>query len=167
MSSMMPNMLMRTPGAARGAITALLAVTVAGGWPGPGYGMQQPKGPPRPPNKLLVSGSIQTTERTPVVGARVVAELIRFDRTGTGDPECLPQFSAHLEAESSPTGQFEILFQSPGPQFDACLVVRVFAPAGSGLRDTTISGQRVRFELPDPHTHQVSTVHLDAVLNSR
>ncbi len=157
---MMPNMPMRTPVTARGTIPVLLAVTVAGGWPTPVFGMQQPKGPPRPPNKLIVSGSIQTTEHGAVAGARVVAELSRFRID-------MPKFSVHLEAESSPTGQYEILFQSPGPQFDACLVVRVFAPAGSGLRDTTISGQRVRFELPDPHTHQVSTVHLDAVLSRR
>ena len=127
--------------------------------------LQQPKGPPRPQNKLIVSGTVHTAYHQPVPGARIVANLIRVEQS---DPAvtCPPRQGSLREAkaETSPSGQFEVLFQSAGPQFDACLVLKVLAPTGSGLKDTVVSGQRVRFQLPDPRTHQILTVPIDVVL---
>jgi hypothetical protein len=125
--------------------------------------LQQPQGPPRPSNKLIVSGTVYTAQHQPVARARIVADLMRVDRTDTA-LACPQRQAAQRNAESAATGQFEVLFQSPGPQFDACLVVAVFAPSESGLKDTVVSGQRVRFQLPDPRTHEVSTVRVDIVL---
>ncbi len=125
--------------------------------------LQQPHGPPRPSNKLIVSGTVHTAQHQPVARARIVADLVRVDRTDTA-LACPQRQGGHRNTESAATGQFEVVFQSPGPQFDACLVVAVFAPSGSGLKDTVVAGQRVRFQLPDPRTHEVSTVHLDIVL---
>ena len=67
--------------------------------------VQQPQGPPRPPNKLIVSGTVQTVQRTPVAGARVVADLIRLEPADTAGATCPPKPGWQRETASSPTGR--------------------------------------------------------------
>jgi hypothetical protein len=128
-------------------------------------GLRAATGPPRPPNKAIVSGIVQTTKRTPVPGSRVVAQLFYEEAPGIGEGSCRGTMAMQREAASSATGEFLIPIESPGPQFNACLVVMVSAPPGTGLRDSSSSGQRFRFELP--RTNQVTTVHVEVVLGDR
>jgi len=76
--------------------------------------LQQPHGPPRPSNKLIVSGTVHTAQHQPVAGARIVVDLMRVDRSDTA-LACPQRPAGQRNAESAATGQFEILFQSPGP----------------------------------------------------
>ncbi len=128
-------------------------------------GLRVTTGPPRPANKAIVSGIVQTTKGTPVPGSRVVAQLFSEEAPGPGEGRCRGMLAMQREAASSATGEFLIPIESPGPQFNVCLVVMVSPPPGTGLRDSSSSGQRFRFELP--RTNQVTTMHVDVVLGDR
>src|ERR1041385_4779792 len=118
--------------------------------------LQEMRGPRRPVNRAIVSGIVQTTRRTPVVAARVEAELFNETARGEGWGNCRGTVAVRREAPSSAAGEFEISIESPGPPFDACLVLRVFPSVATGLRDSSSSGQRFRFEV----TREVPTVQV-------
>lgn len=147
------------------ALATLSAVTAAGCGVGRGSGLQGPQGPPRSTNRIIVSGMVRSPQGAPVAGARVVAELSRRETPNTAADSCMGRPALQREAVSSATGQFDIPLESAGPQFDACLVVRIVAPVGSGLKDTTVSGQRFRFAVP--RTPEVPSVRLEVVLSER
>lgn len=142
-------------------IAAPLAVGVASCRP-----VSPPKGPPPAMNRVVVSGVVRTTAGRPVGEARVVAQLVSEHVSGRAPSEgwgsCRGGLWAQREVVSSATGQFDIAFESIGPQVDACLVLRVFPPAESGLRDTTASGWRFRFEVP-PRT-EIPTVRVEPLV---
>lgn len=122
------------------------------------------RGPTRPVNRVLVAGMVQTTNHMPVPGARVIAQLLDEALPGAAGSPCQGALDIVREAFSLATGEFNLLIESPGPQFDACLVVKVFAPPGSGLKDTTLSSQRFRFEVP--RAGEVPTIHLEVTLSA-
>lgn len=116
-------------------------------------------------NRVTVSGVVRNTAGTPVEGARVIAQLVSEQvpepTPGEDRGTCRGGLWAQRETVSSATGHFDIPFASVGPQVDACLVLRVYAP-DSGLKDTTASGWRFRFEVP--RTAEVPTVHIELAL---
>ena len=120
--------------------------------------------PVRPLNRVIIAGAVQTTDGTPVAGARVIPELLRELAPQTGSCRGLLSVQGQ-EAKSSRTGQFTIPIEAAGPQTAVCLVTKVFAPPGSGLRDTTVSGQRFFYGIPPTTT--IPTVHVRAVLSSK
>lgn len=150
---------MRAP-ALRWAVVIALAISVTGCRPRPTSRIQSP---PRPLNRVIITGAVHTTQDTPVAGAHVVAELIHEPTPRTGSCEGI--LALRGDAETLATGRFTIPIQTPGPQSDVCLVVRVAAPAGSGLRDTTVSGQRFFYGIPP--TTAIPTVQVAVVLGPR
>lgn len=119
-------------------------------------------------NRVTVSGVVRSKAGTPVDGARVIAQLVspQVPERNPGEDwgKCRGGLWAQRETVSSVTGQFDIPFASVGPEVDACLVLRVYAP-DSGLIDTMASGWRFRFEVP--RTTQVPTVRVELALTAR
>lgn len=125
----------------------------------------RPSSPPRSMNRVTVSGVVRNTAGTPVEGALVIAQLVSEQvpepTPGEDRGKCRGGLWAQRESVSSVTGQFDIPFASPGPAVDACLVLTVYAP-DTGLKDTTVSGWRFRFEVP--HASELPNVHVDVAL---
>ena len=128
-------------------------------------GSRQAGGPPRAPNRVLLRGVVRSVVGRPVVAATVFAELVN-ERTGRQETgRCQGQVSLRRDTVTASTGEFEIPIEAVGPQFQACLVLKVLAPSGSGLRDTSLSGHRFWFGLP--HAGDTTTVELEVVLMER
>ena len=128
-------------------------------------GSGQGRSPPRPPYRALIRGVVRTDAHRPVGAATVIAELTN---ERDGNPEagrCRGLVALRHDTVTEATGEFEIPIEVVGPQFDACLVLTILAPSGSGLRDTSLFGHRFRMEPSDSGRSPV--VDIDVVLRTR
>ncbi len=126
-------------------------------------GSDQASLPPRPPARALIRGAVRTDAHSPVGGATVISELMHDVNPAGG--RCPGPRGMRLDTVTKATGEFEIPIESVGPQWDACLVLMILAPSGSGLRDTTLSGYR--FLLAPPDSGSGPVVEIDVVLQAR
>ena len=115
--------------------------------------------PARPPMRALIRGTVRTDAHRPVGAARVIAELMH-----PAAGRCRGVLAFRRDTVTEATGEFEIPIVAVGPQYDACLVLTIRAPSGSGLRDTSLFGYRFRMELSDSGRSPV--VEIDVVLQT-
>ena len=127
-------------------------------------GSDQASLPPRPPARALIRGVVRTAAHRPVDAATVIAELTNEHERPT-EGRCRGTRVIRLDTVTEVTGKFEIPIESVGPSFNACLVLTILAPSGSGLRDTSLFGYR--FLLAPPDSGSGPVVEIDVVLQAR
>ena len=122
--------------------------------------------PPRPPSRALIRGAVRTEANRPVGGAAVIAEVMyKYDAPTEG--RCQGTRVLRLDTVTEATGEFEIPIETVGPAFpNACLVLMILAPSGSGLRDTTLSGYRFDLAVPESGSSG-PVVEIEVVLQTR